>query len=195
MSSTDKDRRAIFTWVFAISALVGLWVILPMIQTFISLATHGEVDLTLSRPDQLSGPDGASITGVAAAIPVDVLGDGARTALIIGTALQLAVVAVMLLTVDVVLRSMRRDRMLTNRTKVVAMAVVILTGFVGLVATHVVTSAGVLACQDLYGTCSEGRTWDDPMTNAFPLVGIGLALVFALVRSESVARRESEGLV
>lgn len=193
--AADKDRRAIYNWVFAIAVLVGIWVIAPMISTFIALATSGRVSLTMSRPDEVTGPEGVEITGLAADIPVEALGDSAKMTLTIGTIMQFVVVLIMVIIVDLVLRRLRPGRTLTNRTKVSAMAAVIIAGIVGLIAMNIVTSAGVHACQAIYESCSDGRTWDNPMTTAFPLVGLGLALVMALARSEFVARTDSEGLI
>lgn len=191
----DRDRRSIISWVNACSILVGIWILAPMITRLVGLAVDGSVDLTLSRPDEISGPHGVELRGLAADIPVDQLESGARTAIIVGTAVELLVVVTMLIVVTVVMRSMRPGGELRHRTRIVAISVVVVAGLIGLIGSHVLTSAGTLACQDLYGACSAGRTWDDPLTNAFPLAGIALGLMIALVRSETAARRSAEGLV
>lgn len=191
----DPDRSSIIKWVNVVALLVGIWILAPMITTLISVFSSGSVRLAISPPDELDAPAGVDIRALASDVPVDQLGSGARTALIGGTVIQLLTILVMLVAVTVAMRSVRPGHELSNRTKVVAIVVVFLAGFVGLIGTHVVTSAGVLACSDLYEACSAGRTWDDPLTMAFPLAGIGLGLVFALVRSETVARRNAEGLV
>lgn len=191
----DRDRRNITGWVYAGAILVGIWVLAPLVTRFISLAVGDTVTLTLSRPDEISGPHGAEILGLAAQIPVDQLGSGARTAVIGGTALQLVAVLTMLIAVTVVMRSVRPGGELTNATKISSISAVMIAGLIGLIGAHVLTSAGTLACADLYAACSAGRTWDDPLANAFVLAGIGLALVFTLVRSETVARRSAEGLI
>lgn len=191
----DSDRRRITGWVYACSILVGIWVLAPMVTRLVALAAGSDVRLTLSRPDGLAGPDGVELRGLAADVPVDQLGSGARTAILVGTVVELLVVFTMLIVVTVVMRSMRPGGELRNGTRIIAISVVVVAGLIGLVGSHVFTSAGPLACQDLYGACSAGRTWDDPMTNAFPLAGIALGLMIALVRSETAARRSTEGLV
>lgn len=191
----DPDRRGIAHWVYAAAILVGIWVLAPLVTRLISLAVGDTVTLTLSRPDEIAGPDGVEILGLAAQIPVDQLGSGARTAIIGGTVLELIAILTMLAVVTVVMLSIRPGGELSNRTKTVSIVMVVIAGLVGLIGVHVLTSAGTLACSDLYAACSAGRTWDDPLANAFPLAGIGLALVFALVRSETAAHRSTEGLV
>lgn len=191
----DRDRRNIAGWVYAGAILVGIWILAPLVTTIISLAVGDTVTLTLSRPDEISGPHGAEILGLAAQIPVDQLGSGAQTAVIGGTALQLIAVLTMLIAVTVVMRSVRPGGELSNRSKIASISAVVIAGFVGLIGVHVLTSAGTLACADLYVACSAGRTWDDPLANAFFLAGVGLALVFTLVRSETVARRSADGLI
>lgn len=175
--------------------LVGLWVLAPMITTFISLAVGDTVTLTLSRPDELTAPAGSELLGLTTQVPVDQLGSAARTGLIAGTVLEFLAVMTMLVAVTVVMRSVRPGGELRNATKVAAIVTVLIAGIVGLIGVNVVTGAGVSACMDLYSTCSAGRTWSNPLSNAFLLAGIGLGLVFALVRSETVARRSAEGLV
>lgn len=191
----DPDRRSIHGWVNAGSILVGLWVLAPLITRMISFLVGDDVRLTLARPDSVTAPDGTELLGLSADVPVDLLGDGARTALILGTVVEVAAIMAMLVVVTVVMRSVAPRRALGTRAKGVSIAVVMIAGLIGFIGSQVVTSAGVFACADLYGSCTGGRTWDDPLSNAFLLAGIGLALVFALVRSESVARHDAEGLV
>lgn len=191
----DRDRHLITVWVYAGVTAVGIWVLAPMITTFVSLVMRDTVTLTLSRPDDLAGPEGTELLGLTTQIPVDQLGSAARTGIIAGTALELVAVLTMLIAVTVVMRSVRPGRELRNCTKVASIVTVLIAGAIGLIGSQILTAAGVSACMDLYSTCSSGRTWSNPLTNAFPLAGIGLGLVFVLVRSETVARRSTEGLV
>lgn len=191
----DDDRRGVTTWVYICATAVGLWVLAPLITRLISLAVGDSVTLTLSRPDELSGRAGTELLGLTTTVPVDQLGSAATTGVVVGTVLELIAVLVMLAAVTVVMRSLRPGRELGNRTKVVAIIVVLVAGIIGLIGANVLTGAGVSACLELYTSCSAGRTWNDPLTTAFPIAGIALGLVFTLVRSETVARHSAEGLV
>ena len=144
----DADRRGVTTWVYICATAVGLWVLAPLITRLISLAVGDSVTLTLSRPDELSGPAGTELLGLTTTVPVDQLGSAATTGVVVGTVLELIAVLVMLAAVTVVMRSLRPGRELGNRTKVVAIIVVLVAGIIGLIGANVLTGAGVSAWSD-----------------------------------------------
>lgn len=195
--SLDLDSPQ--AWLVGLVALAGAWLGGPFVQTLWALLVGGgdaTVRLPLPPPASLSGHAGVTPHSLDADIRVALLRDGAHTSLMAGALLLLAATVFLLSGLTVAMRPLTTARVLSARQKAVVAAVGIAAGLLGFVGTKAIQAAGRLACTDIVGTCAA--TGSNPTRTAdylWPLAGFALAALAALVRSESQARKDAEGLV
>lgn len=189
-----RNRTTVESLISVAAALAGIWVIAPMVTRLWSLLAGGTIEMVIAPP-AATASELVTAKALVVSASSDAIGDAAYTRLLVATIMEIVAVLALLAVVTVVGRRLRPGATLSPRAMTISASIAMVAGLVGKLAANLERAAGEHGCHQLVERCTDFGGWSGPAGNTFILAGILVALFAALVRSESHARHESEGLV